>query len=313
MKIYLISGDSYLLVNEKINEIIQDSKNISTLDLNSNTLTDIILEAGYISMFDEEKYIIVKNANFFGSGKLKEEEQEIILNYFENPNPNTTIIFTCYEKLDLRKKVTKILKEKYSLVTIPPLKGYEIENKLKLYIKKLGYEIDNDTIKYIVINSLANYDIVMSELSKILLYYEKPCSIKMTDVEKIVSKSINSNNFLFVDTLVEGNLAKSLELLDDLKTLKVESNVLLSLIARDFRIMLNLKKMQEKNIREYEMMNELNLMDWQLEKYLKKIFLFKVKELESILLKLAKLDLDIKSGKIDKYLGLELLILDLCE
>ena len=39
----------------------------------------------------------------------------------------------------------------------------------------------NDTIKYLVVNSLANYDIVMSELSKILLYYEKPCSIKMTD------------------------------------------------------------------------------------------------------------------------------------
>ncbi len=313
MKIYLISGDSYLLVNEKISEIIKDSKNISTLDLNINTLEDIILEAGYISMFDEEKYIIVKNANFFGSGKLKEEEQNIILNYFSNPNPNTTIIFTCYEKLDLRKKVTKTLKEKYTLISIPSLKSYEVENKLASYFKNLSYKIDMDTIKYIVSNSLSNYDIVMSEASKILLYYETPCYIKKEDVEKIASKSINSNNFLFVDALVEGNLEKSLELFNDLKIMKVEPSVLLSLIARDFRIMLNIKNMQGKNIREYEMMHELNLMDWQLEKYLKKIFPFKIKELESVLLKLAKLDLDIKSGKIDRYLGLELLILDLCE
>ena len=95
--------------------------------------------------------------------------------------------------------------------------------------------------------------------------------------------------------------------------MKVEPTVLLSLIARDFRLMLNVKKMQEQNIREYEMMNELGLQDWQLEKYLKKIFPYKIKELESVLLNLAKLDLDIKSGKIDKFMGLELFIIDVCE
>lgn len=313
MKIYLISGESYLLVNEKISEIIKDSKNISTLDLSINTVEDIIVEAGYISMFEEEKYIIVKNANFFGSGKLKDAEQNLILNYFSNPNPLTTLIFVCYEKLDLRKKITKEVKEKYSLINIPTLKGYEIENKLDAYFKKFNYNIDIETIKYIVSSSLLNYDIAISEASKIILYYNNPCHIKIEDVQKIVAKNINNNNFLFVDALVEGNLEKSLELFNDLKIMKVEPTILISLLARDFRIMLSIKKMQEQNLREYEIMNELKLSDWQLEKYLKKIFPFKIKELESILLKLAQLDLDIKSGKIDRYIGLELLILDLCE
>lgn len=313
MKIYLINGESYLLINEQVNEIIKDSKNVSVFDLGINTIEDVLVEAGYFSMFQEEKFIVVRNASFFGSGKLMDNETEVLLNYLENPNASTTIIFICNEKIDSRKKITKMVKEKYKLIIIPTLKYYEIENRVLDYFKKFGYKIDNETVKYIVSNGLNNYDMIMMEVDKIMLYYKNLDYIKYEDVVNIASKSINTNNFLFVDAIVDNDLEKSLEYLNDLKIMKVEPTILLSLLARDFRIMLNVKKMQEKNIREYEMMNELGLQDWQLDKYLKKIFPYKVKELENILLKLANLDLDIKSGKIDKYMGLELFIIDICE
>lgn len=135
---------------------------------------------------------------------------------------------------------------------------------------------------------------------------------KKTDVENMISKSINTNNFLFVDALIAGDLEGSLNLLKDLKVMKVEPTIILTLIARDIRIMLNIKKLLEQNKREYEILNELKLMDWQLEKYLKKAFPYKIKELEEWLVKLEELDLKIKSGKLDKYYALELLILDIC-
>jgi len=313
MKVYLINGDSYLLINEKINEIIKDNKNITVIDMGLNTLEEVILEAGYFSMFDEEKYIIVRNANFFGTSKLNDNDTEKLINYLNNPNDKTIIIFICNEKIDARKKITKIIKENYALITIPTLKYYEIENRVGEYFKKHDFKIDNETIKYIVQNGLNNYDMIMSEVDKIILYYKEPTTIKYEDVTKIVSKSINTNNFLFVDAIVDNDLEKSLDLLNDLKIMKVEPTILISLIARDFRIMLNIKKMHEDNIREYEIMSELNLQDWQLEKYLKKIFPYKIKELENILTKLAQLDLNIKSGKIDRFIGLELFIIDICE
>ena len=74
MKVYVISSDSFLLINEKVNEIVKNSQNVTTFDLNENTMEEVILEAGYFSMFDEVKYIIVKNADFFGQGKIKDKE-----------------------------------------------------------------------------------------------------------------------------------------------------------------------------------------------------------------------------------------------
>lgn len=312
MKIVLITGESILLINEKINEIVKDNKNVTSFDMNASTIEDVLLEAGYFSMFEEEKFIIVRNANFFGSGKLNEKETDSLLKYFENPNSLSNIIFICNEKIDSRKKITKAMKDKYEIITIPTLKYYEIENRVEKYLGKEGYKIDKDTVKYIVANSLNNYDLVMNEVEKIILYYNRPSYIKKSDVENIVSKSMNINNFLFVDAIIDGDLEKSLALLKDLKTMKVEPTILISLIARDIRIMLNIKKLLEQNKREYEILNELKLMDWQLEKYLKKAFPYKIKELEEYLVKLTDLDLKIKSGKLDKYYALELFILDIC-
>ncbi len=312
MKIVLINGESSFLINEQINEIIKDNKNVSSFDMNGQRIEDLLIEAGYSSMFGEEKFIIVKNANFWGSGKLNESDSALLLRYFENPNPLSNIIFVCNEKIDSRKKIVKVVKDKYKIITIPNLKSYEIEKRVEEYLGKKKYQIDKDSIKYIVTNCLNNFDLVMMEVEKIILYYSSPCFIKKIDVENIVSKSINQNNFLFVDNLIEGNLEKSLELLNELKILKVEPTVLLSLIARDIRIMLNIKRMLEQNKREYEILTDLKLMDWQLDKYLKKVFPYKIKELEEWLVKLANIDFKIKSGKLDKYYALELLALDIC-
>ena len=313
MKVYVINGESYFLINEEISKIIKDSKNITTFDLNINTLEDVIIEAGYYSIFQEDKYIIVKNANFFGSSKLSEDDTNLLINYLDSPQDNTIIIFVCNEKLDLRKKITKLVKDKYSLKVINNLKVYEIENRLKMYFQKNNMSIDEDSLKYIISNSLNNYDLIMMEVEKLILYYNKPSNISYNDVLKISARNINTNNFLLVDAIVNNDLEKSLELYNDLKIMKVEPTVLISLIARDFRIMYNIKTMLNDNINEYTIMNELGLMDWQLNKYLQKVFPYKLEELKNVLIDLADLDLNIKNGKVDRFIGLELFILNMCE
>lgn len=313
MKINLISGESYLLVNEKINDIVGLSKNVTTFDLAQSTLEDVLIEAGYVSMFEEEKFIVIKNANFFGTDKIKDSDTDILLNYFEHPSDNTNLIFICSTKLDLRKKITKIVKDRFNLINIPNLKYYEIENRAMEAFKKNGFKVEADTVKYLVQNSLNNFDLTMNEVEKIMLFYNESDYVKYEDVVNIATKSINTNNFLFVDAVVDGDLEKSFELLNDLKIMKVEPTIILSLLARDFRIMLQIKTLQKEEKREYEILSKLGLQDWQLNKYLTKIFPFKIKELESILIKIADIDLSIKTGKVDKYTALELFILDICE
>ncbi len=115
---YLIYGESYRLIEEEIQKIIKNETNLVTLDLQESCLDDILTEATYVSMFEESKIIIVKNALFFTSNKDKEEDMQKLLNYMENPIATTTLIFTTYEKIDNRKKVTKMFEKKYKIINV---------------------------------------------------------------------------------------------------------------------------------------------------------------------------------------------------
>ena len=90
---YLIYGESFRLIEEEIEKIIKDSNNKVEMDLMTTSLEDVLTEATYVSMFSEKKYIIVKNANFFGSGKITDEEVDMFLEYMKNPVDLSVLLF----------------------------------------------------------------------------------------------------------------------------------------------------------------------------------------------------------------------------
>ena len=246
MNIYLIESNSWVLLEEQIKQITKSSTNIITYNAEESTLEDILSEASYVSMFGEMKYLIVKNANYFSNGKLKEKEEEQLLKYLEQPYPLCTILFTTYEPLDGRKKITKQIKEKYQVILIPSPKGLELYNKVAERFIELKYIVEKDTINYIIHSCLGNYDLIYQEIEKLSLYYEKPTKIKLETVKQIISKTMVDNNFKFVDAVITKDLKKSLQYLNDLEILKVEPISLINLLAREYRYMLLIKKMEEK-------------------------------------------------------------------
>jgi len=128
-----------------------------------------------------------------------------------------------------------------------------------------------------------------------------------------VAKSIETNNFKFIDAIISKDIKEAFKLYNDLKLLKVEPLGLISLLAREYRLMLFTKILKEEHYSIYEISSELNLQDWQLEKISKNASKYKIKTLESQIIGLANLDLKIKSGKIDKWLGLAKFIVDSAE
>jgi len=311
--IYLIESESNQLLKEYIANIIKKYENTVYIDYNTSNIDDVLAEASYYSMFNEEKLLIVKNANIFCSDKISEEITNKLLSYFSNPNKLTTIIFITNAKIDLRKKITKYVKDNFNLIQIPSLKPRDLKNKLKEMFENDGYTIEDESLYYIMNNNLNNYDLIYNEVAKIKLFYNKPQKIMYNDVLNIVAKSIETNNFKFIDAIISKDIKEAFKLYNDLKLLKVEPLGLISLLAREYRLMLFTKILKEEHYSIYEISSELNLQDWQLEKISKNASKYKIKTLESQIIGLANLDLKIKSGKIDKWLGLAKFIVDSAE
>lgn len=313
MNVYLIESPSRVLLEKEISQIVGESQNKIIYNAEENSIEDILNEASYASMFEEMKFLIVKNSNFFGSSKLKESEEEMLLNYLEQPYPLCTIIFTTYETIDARKKLTKKVKEKYYIKSIAMPKGLELYNEAASLLVEKKFLAEKEVINYIMNACLNNYDLIYNEINKLDLYYEKPTKIKIEVVKNIISKTITDNNFKFLDAVVEKDLKKALQLLEELMTLKIEPLSLINLLAREYRNMLEVKNFEKKKYSIKEMKELLHLQDWQLEKVRRNAGNYHEDDLKDYLINLEKLDYKIKSGQIDKVVGLKLFLLDLYE
>lgn len=304
MNIYIIGSSSFHIVDEEIKKICNNKKweNINFLNM---SLEDLISEVSYGSLFNEEKIIVVRNASFLGNN----DDVSLLEKYIASPNQLTTLILTTYEKIDERKKAVKDIKKAGNLIIVKNYTHREVIDNLISYAKSKKYVLSYDDANKIANDALNNYDVAINQLEKIFLYYIKPCTILHDDVVALTVATIEENNFKLIDAIMRDDIKISMKLMDDLKLKKAEPLAILSLLVREFRIMIKIKFLQGKNWPNQDIGKEIGLLDWQLDKYLKSSYQWKMDDLEAMMLKLADLDLKIKMGGIDKWLGLELLIL----
>lgn len=310
MNIYLITAESYRLIANEVQKIVKN-KNYLTMNLNRVTLEDVFKEANYYGLGDTEKIIVVSNAYLFGSNKINEKDVDILLNYLNNPNSRTTIIFTTLETIDLRKKQTKLIKEKFHLINILPLSWKDKENEIQKYVNNAGYIIDNNSINYII-NNTTSLDQIFNELDKIFLYYNKAGKIDYKDITKIVGSIIDNNNFHFVSAVVDRNLNIAMKLFYNLKVYKVEPVTLIVLLAREYRNMYYLKEYQKQKLDIKEISKNMALQDWQINKLYTSSLKYQEAEILDIIKKLANIDIGIKTGKYDKDAALMTFLVEIC-
>ena len=109
----LITSDSKILLDEEVKKIIKDSTNKIVYNYSEVSLSDILEEAGYVSMFNEMKYLIIKNVSLFGKEKENSKNSESLINYQEKYNKQNVIIITqnyhMYRTLYISKEFCKPL------------------------------------------------------------------------------------------------------------------------------------------------------------------------------------------------------------
>lgn len=303
---YLISGTSNYLINKEITKIIGEEE-YTKIDYLASTMEEIIIEASYNDLFASKKNIIVKNATCFS--EKNDTATKLLEKYLGNPNPNTTLIFVT-DKVNEKLKIVNLMKTQAHTILMKPMYASDSTSKLMEEVKALGYTVSYDDAKYIIDVSLNNFDIAMNNVNKICLYYNSPCKFVSSDIRALTSLSLDDNLFRFVDYVITGNYPQVFKMLDDFKIQKIEPFIIFNMLAREYRNMLLVSEAYHSR-NQATSLRALNLQKWQQDKLLKNCANYTRKSLEDELVKLAQIDLDIKSGKIDKNLALEMYLVSL--
>lgn len=308
---YLISSVSYRLLEEEISKIVGNEKNIFYYDLNYFSVEELIEEASYFSLFGEKKYLIIKSAETLFNSKNKTGFPKLE-KYFLEPNPYTTIIFTSEGKIDEKTNLSKVFKENNNkIITIKNLTIKEIYNKIEEIFKKDKYIIDSKSIYYIINNSLNNYDLSYNNALKIKLYYLDNKKILYKDVVELTSSGLEDNSFKFVEAVIKKDIKLAFKMLNDLLLNKIDVNILFALLIREYKLMLQVFCLEKESIKKEEMAKKMHLQGWQLDKIITNNYNYCEDEIWDLLDKIRISDEQIKLGKINQNLAMEMFILSL--
>ena len=147
---------------------------------------------------------------------------------------------------------------------------------------------------------------ISSEVEKLCLYTKH---INLKSVEELVSRPLDENVFDLTTAILSKDKQKMMSIYKDLMTLNEEPVKLIVLVANSMRLIYQVKLLDRKGYTDQEIAKMLSVNPFRLKYVRKEGKFFELDELLSSLNQLSKLDVKIKTGKIDKKLGLELFML----
>lgn len=312
---YILYGTEEFLIKKEINKIKAENQiddiNISTYDLEDCSIEQVIDDASTISLFAENKFILCENAYIFTGAtnkKLPEQNTKVLETYLENENPNTILIFTINkEKLDERKKIVKTLKEQKNL------KEFNKLARMDDFIKKEfePYQITKKEIDLLIHRVGDNLNTLYQEINKIKIYKDEDFVIKEDDILQLTSKNIDTDIFNLIENIVNKNKDEALESYKEMIHLGEEPIKIIIMLANQFRLIYQARNLYKKGYSEKDISSLLGIHPYRIKLALTKGRQFDDKTLLSYLEKLSELDINIKSGRIEKELGLEFFILNI--
>lgn len=304
--IYLFYGTKDYEINEEIKKITknQNEININKYDLNNVTFKNILEDLETPSMFEGKKTIIADNANMFTT--LTSKDSEDIEKYLNHINQDANLILIVHsEKLDTRKKITKLIKKvgivkelnenvKRTNIVKQKLKDYNIEDKtIDLFLNRVG----------------TNPLIIQNEIDKIKIYKNKDKNITDEDILNLTVKTVEIDIFKLIDYIVKKDKEKAIELYYEMLKMNEEPIKIIVILANQFRIMYQSKELFKKGYSEKDIAETLKIHPYRVKLALQNGRNYTAKTLLKYLNNLADIDIGIKTGKLNKDLALELFIL----
>ena len=284
-----------------------ESMNFDVLEGKKATAAAIMDAAETLPFLNEKRLVLVKNSEFFRKNGRK-EEGEFLLDFVSNIPESTCIVFL-EEKVEKTGKLYKAIAKRGMVVEFLPLKEKEMLTWIKRTCGEAGVAISDAVAGYFLQITDHSMEHVQQEMEKLTAYKEGSGEITKADIDAVCSVSLEARIFDLMRAVGEKKTEQAVTLYTNLLALKESPYMILSLMTRQFRMILGAKLLSEAGISNGEIATRLEVRDFAVREYLRQGTYFSKEQLEQAMSYCLQTDLDIKSGRIAETLAVELLLI----
>lgn len=315
--LYLLYGvDRYTIKNKTfdlLKKLNIDRSGAEFYDMEEVLIDEAVNSAMTIPFLDDFKAVVLTNASFLSLAKPTKELNHSfhsLLRYWLNPNPSTIFIIQApYEKLDIRKPLVKTILDHAEVIVCQKEESEDTYLTIKKVISEANMTIDANALQLFVSRTLVDKTLMMNELDKVLMYSKGLQNIDISIINDVVSRNLEDNIYQLVNAVLIQDEKMIMGIYQDLSKINTEPMWMISAIISKFQEVLYTKELMKLNYQFDQMMKHFNVSKGRAYYMIKN-----AKEVDETLLmhyfnQLEILDYQIKSGQIDKKIGLELFLL----
>ena len=299
-------------MREKLKELIEEYKKVhkNALTLKSFeeenlNFDEIKNEAKISSIFQEKKLIIFKDV----LSLLKNEPRFMgLLNDLQKSDD--IVVFLEEKDFKGKNELIKFLMKNAKSQEFQPLNNDKLKNWVKKEFSKFKTEINDKALDKLI--DFAGSDLwqLSNEIKK-LVNFKPQGRIELKDVGDLVRPNIELDIFKTIDAIASKNKKIALFLVH--KHLEKGANpvYLLSMINFQFRNLLIVKDLIEKNLPYYSILKIARMHPFVMRKTYQQADRFTFQEIKKIYQKIFQVDLAMKTGKISTDSALDLFLSEL--
>ncbi len=317
--IYVLYGKDGYRIQEFVSFLAEEllgkegqDMGIVKFDTSETLLDEAVLEAESPSFFHPHKLIIVRDQTVLAAGKEGKlnHQTDRLLSYLAEPCETSTIVFLVQaEKLDERRKLVKRLKELDVLLQFQELEGNDLLRWMIKRAQQQGRVLEESAAQLITMRCGNRLQQLSQEVDKLCLYVGEGGAISRREVELLTIPSLEEDVFALVDAMAALQTGRALQLYRELLLRKEEPIKIVALMARQLRIMLQIKELDGHRYTPQQIAGHLGLHPYVVKLSMEKARRHEPSALARELSRLAELDFQMKTGQIDKVLGVELFLL----
>jgi DNA polymerase-3 subunit delta len=324
--VYLLFGaETYLrdLAAKAITDmVLSDSSlrefNENELSLNNSPVQHALASAEQMPMVSAHRVVKVMNVVVSTSGtkdNLREEDEESLTRYLNNPSKTSVLVFVV-DELDKRRKIAKLLLEKSTAVEFAELKDEEMIGWAKTKLKDLNVEADERALRHLVGLVGNNVRRLTNEIKKLAVAALPDALITFELVESLVPDSREISNFELTESLLLKNKPRALQILKKILDDGAEPLMLLGLISYNFRRLCMSKELMRQGVERREVARIMRLPYGKQEDFLATARRIDIEKLTWIMQRIAGADVAIKTsigggGMSGSRLQIEMLVCEL--
>ena len=303
-EIYLRRVAAQTIADVALSRTLLREFNESSFSLLSDPVQSAIAAAEQLPMMSDTRVVRIRDF-----ARLRENDEEVLISYLNNPSPSTVMIFTA-DELDKRKKSSKVLLDACTVVEFAPLKDAEARAWAKSRLKELKVTADDPVLSEVI--GLVGTDVqtLYNEIEKLASAAANTGRITPDLVDQLIGRSRELSNFELGDHLMAGNRRKALETLHRLLEDGAEPVMLVGLIAGNYHRLALGKHLLTRGGRD-EVFRNISLPPFKRDSYIPTLQRSTAAKIARGIQLTAATDLAIKTSQATPRLQLEMLVCEL--